>query len=153
MWNIALFQHWLNHFIFSVVVTRIRHLPFNVQGILIPLNGAQWTIFLTTTCFRSGRRSNWDQASCPRTKTRLHWWGSNSRSSDPESCTVSLDLERCQCLLQCFNAMITICRYMSLNLYKDGIKALLKHELYEYFSVLFCSVLFCFQSISKLFFY
>ena len=28
---------------------RIRQLPYNVQGILIPLDSAQWTTFLATT--------------------------------------------------------------------------------------------------------
>ena len=34
---------------FKALVTRIRQLPYDVQGILIHLNGAQWTKFLKTT--------------------------------------------------------------------------------------------------------
>ena len=41
--------YWEKRRIINSVVTRIGQLPCNIQGISTPLDGAQWTIFITTT--------------------------------------------------------------------------------------------------------
>ena len=49
---IAIFQYWPKRCTFNSTVStvsKISQLPYNVQGIPIPLDNAQWTIFLTTT--------------------------------------------------------------------------------------------------------
>ena len=48
---------------------------------------------IDTSLMYAGQQSSWDKVSCPRTQTHWYWLGSNSWSSDPESCTVPLALD------------------------------------------------------------
>ena len=48
---LVLFQYMYSpmHYTFNSVTIRIRQLPLNVPDILIPLDGALWTILLVTS--------------------------------------------------------------------------------------------------------